>query len=384
MNAYGAGNQPLGLNWYRLLSIYSELGSSANSHDKICNIGQELKKLDGKHDAAIKGINDKLNSLIQAGNVKLSGEDLSSLKEALVEGLAEHAEKSADRCAAPVVSDGESLIFTDDVKEVLASLVRQKAAVLRDVDLESMASDITSIRRALANHEETSEDRNEKLVGTTGALISEMWGTTTQVEEFRKLLAEMTSTDNTFGTALAETVVQKLGGRGGWGSLSDVEKGDLATAIAEKVVKLATISRKRFEEGEGEEKRRGGGEREAGLDVPEGYDADIYSAEITQVIEWFKKGDSRLLIGIRNRGKTAERLSKYRRTAGAQEAEISEEELTSLVLDRMDAQITLTPRFRQKMPEKTRRYLEDTKAHLPIERLRLMHSFFADLTDQPR
>lgn len=49
------------------------------------------------------------------------------------------------RLPPPVVCDGESVLFTPDVKAILASLVEQKAAVLRKVNLQKMAQGIVSI-----------------------------------------------------------------------------------------------------------------------------------------------------------------------------------------------------------------------------------------------
>lgn len=129
MDVYSSPN--IGLQWYRLMSIYSTLGKKSSSHEDSCDIGKELAKLNGKHEAAIEGINLKLNTLINAGNFGLPGADLAKLKQAVVEGMGEHAEKAGDKCEAPVVCNGESVFFTQDVKDVLASLVQEKARVLQ-------------------------------------------------------------------------------------------------------------------------------------------------------------------------------------------------------------------------------------------------------------
>lgn len=147
MDMYGA--HPLGLNWYRLLSVYSDLGKKSNSSEKICDIGTELQTLKGDMETAIQGISTKLDTLIGAGTNKLSREDLIKLKQAVVDGMKEHVLKSPDQCAAPVVCKDDSVFFTDDVKEVLASLVKQKAAALELVNMSKMAHDIVGIKAGL-------------------------------------------------------------------------------------------------------------------------------------------------------------------------------------------------------------------------------------------
>lgn len=430
------GNQPLGMNWYRLLSIYSELGSSTNSHEKICDIGQELKKLDGKHDEAIQGINGKLDSLIQAGNVKLSSEDLSSLKAAVVEGLAKRAHESADQISAPVVSDGESLIFTPDVKEILASLVQQKAKVLSDVDLEKMAAQITSIDVRLKADAKVVEAEKVLLAANIKGIMSRLekgcpmlksdadtlneWhekiekGLNKAAERddpvnqafatrrdalAEAVVAKMVGTDNTFGTALADAVAEKLGARGGWSSLSSDEMDVLATAIAaaqaESLTALATEQgtlKQTLEEGLRainrklvEEERRGGegevgGEGEETPVVPEGDDDDINAMAIDKVKKLFEEGDERLYIAFKMRAETALELSMKRRDRGAVSTEISHETLVNLVETRKEAQIVQTPEYIGTLTNDTFPYFEKTSNLFPIERLRVMHSFFVDLT----
>ncbi|CAM9497374.1 unnamed protein product, partial [Pylaiella littoralis] len=154
MNVIG-GHPNSGLDWYRLLSIYSTLGSSkSNSRVKTSELEKELealKSLNGDVVKAMQGISTKLDSLIQAGNSKLSGDDLTELKRSVVDGLKDHVAANPRQCADPVACDGESILFTDDVKEVLASLVAQKARVLQEADLPQMARDIGSIGTKLGS-----------------------------------------------------------------------------------------------------------------------------------------------------------------------------------------------------------------------------------------
>lgn len=120
--AFYGGQPQQGLDWYRLLPIYHTLGSESSSHKEISDIGKELKTLGGKHDVAlatIQGISDRLDTLIQTSTNALSTGDLASLKRAVVGGMKEHADQNAQQCAARVVTDGDSVLFTDDVKEVL-------------------------------------------------------------------------------------------------------------------------------------------------------------------------------------------------------------------------------------------------------------------------
>jgi hypothetical protein len=142
MNAVG-GHASLGLNWYTLLSIYSTLGSDKSK--KIENELKTLKSLNGAVVKAIQSINTQLGSLIKAGSLKLSGDNMTELKKSIVEGLKGHVAANSNKCADPVVCDGDSILFTDDVKEILASLVTEKARVLQEVDLRKMARDISGI-----------------------------------------------------------------------------------------------------------------------------------------------------------------------------------------------------------------------------------------------
>ncbi|CAM9208112.1 unnamed protein product [Ectocarpus sp. 8 AP-2014] len=138
------GTRPLGVNWYRLLSVYSDLGKKTNSHEKICDIGTELQSFRADVETAMQGINTKLDDLINANKIQLSGDDLTKLKDDIVSGLKDHVQRSGQQCAAPVVCDGESLLFTDDVKELLENLVQQKASVSEN--LGNMALDIAEIK----------------------------------------------------------------------------------------------------------------------------------------------------------------------------------------------------------------------------------------------
>lgn len=143
--AFYGGQPQQGLDWYRLLSIYHTLGKESSSHKEIIDIGKELKTLNGNHNAAIQGINAQLSILIARNTNTLSAGDLASLKQAIVDGMKQHADENPEQCAARVETDGESVLFTDDVKEVLTGLVRQKARVLEEVDFSKMIADIGTI-----------------------------------------------------------------------------------------------------------------------------------------------------------------------------------------------------------------------------------------------
>ncbi|CAN0572824.1 unnamed protein product [Ectocarpus sp. 12 AP-2014] len=147
------GTRPLGVNWYRLLSIYSDLSKKSNSHEKICDIGTELQSFRADVGTAIHGINTKLDDLINASKIKLSGDDLTRLKDDIVSGLEDHVQSSGERCAAPVVCNGESVVFTDDVKKLLSDLVRQKAE-------GSLSPDGKGIYEALGRIEACLENRS--------------------------------------------------------------------------------------------------------------------------------------------------------------------------------------------------------------------------------
>jgi len=206
MNVYGG--PPMGLDWYRLLSIYSTLGNNSKSHEKLCDIGKELAKLDGKHDAAIAGINAKLDSLIAAGTNRLSPADLSELKQTIVDGLAGHVSQNAGQCADPVVCDGESVLFTPDVRKILASLVEQKAVAMQHDGIPSIARDINRINTRL-----------DEGVPWTGADADKLGDWFEYIEEQGDKLAALVAAGfsgaadrhDLLKTTLAEAVVAKMG-----------------------------------------------------------------------------------------------------------------------------------------------------------------------------
>lgn len=237
MDVYGG--HPLGFDWYRLLRIYSTLGSKSTSHEKISDIGKELAKLDGKHEAAIRGINAKLDSLINAGTSRLFTGDLSQLKQTIVDGMAGHVNQNADQCAAPVVCDGESVLFTPDVKEILASLVEQKAAVLREVDLQKMAQDIVSIDTKLGVDAARIDDERDIAAGRMkgigekqDAIEKNMVTLVAQTDNFKSrfekgvplAVDDEAFTNNALGTFFADR-----------GSFSDGDMAALAEAVVEKM-----------------------------------------------------------------------------------------------------------------------------------------------------
>ncbi|CAN0586369.1 unnamed protein product, partial [Ectocarpus sp. 12 AP-2014] len=65
----------------------------------------------------------------------------------------DHVQSSGERCAAPVVCNGESVVFTDDVKKLLSDLVRQKAE-------GSLSPDGKGIYEALGRIEACLENRS--------------------------------------------------------------------------------------------------------------------------------------------------------------------------------------------------------------------------------
>lgn len=124
------GTRPLGVNWYRLLSIYSDLLlAESPTHMKnyatlepSCKVSEQIDVV-----TAIHGINTELDDLINANKFDLSSDDLTRLKDDIVSGLKDHFQSSGEQCAAPVVCNGESVFLTEGVKNMLADLVRQKA-----------------------------------------------------------------------------------------------------------------------------------------------------------------------------------------------------------------------------------------------------------------
>lgn len=336
MDVYGG--QASGLDWYRLLSIYSTLGGKSASHETISDIGKDLAKLDGKHDLAIQGINAKLDSLIRvgtaagtgAGTNRLSAQDLAALKQTIVDGMAEHAKKSAEKCAAPVVCDGESVLFTPDVKEVLASLVREKAAVLREVNLQQMARDIAQIDTKLradamrrdeqrdidATWMEGLSDKQDKLTRHTASIESRLDQglppaadqANTLTEWMEKIAISVTNADDrnnpdtkAFATrrdALAEAVVGKLGGT----------DNAFRTALAEAVVAKMVPGTIKLDDGtvadivngilgsSGSRFTRDDASSSSSADVHELDNDDLYRYSVEKVEDMFVNADDTLLL----------------------------------------------------------------------------------------
>lgn len=96
---------------------------------------------------AIQGINTKLQQLIDAHKIELSSDDLTRLKDDIVSGLKDHVQSSGEQCAAPVFCNDDSVFFTEDVKNMLGDLVRQKAE-------GSLSPDGKGIHEALGRMEE--------------------------------------------------------------------------------------------------------------------------------------------------------------------------------------------------------------------------------------
>lgn len=118
---------PLGLNWFPMLALYSSLGKSSNSYEEKCQIGSQLQKLDGKDRVVIEGISNKIDQLISRNNVSLSPTDMASLKSSIVSELGTIASQYGNQSSGPVMCDADSLVFDEDVKSLLSDLVRDKA-----------------------------------------------------------------------------------------------------------------------------------------------------------------------------------------------------------------------------------------------------------------
>ena len=141
----------IGLDWYRLLSIYSVLGSSKSmSQKQIETELQTLRALNVDVVNAIQSVNQTLRNLISRGKSKLTDQELAKLKQAVVDGMAEHVSRNPAQCSNPVACDGESILFTPEVREVLASLVEQKAAVLNGTEKHLTEQEVQDIAKAVA------------------------------------------------------------------------------------------------------------------------------------------------------------------------------------------------------------------------------------------
>lgn len=128
------GGDPLGLNWFPMLALYSSLGNKSNTHSQNCQIGTQLQKLDGKDRIVIEGINSKIDQLIQRTNVSVGRDDMKALKDSIVAELGNIASRAGNRSSGPVVCDANSLVFDEDVKSLLSELVRKKAeGYMRDI-----------------------------------------------------------------------------------------------------------------------------------------------------------------------------------------------------------------------------------------------------------
>lgn len=244
--AFYGGQPQQGLDWYRLLSIYHTLGKESSSHKEISDIGKELKTLHVDHNAAIQNINTQLTALIATNTNTLSAGDLSSLKQAIVDGMKQHADENPEQCAARVETDGESVLFTDGVKEVLAGLVRQKARVLEEVDFSKMIDDIGSIDaklRADGKMDRDIESIKTRLDQGVPLLAADYLSLTKWKTEFDAAEARNNPSTQAFATrrdALADAIVAKMGNgdnssTDGRKSFSDDDKAALANAVVGKM-----------------------------------------------------------------------------------------------------------------------------------------------------
>ena len=121
------GGDPLGINWFPMLALYSSLGKSSNSYEEKCKIGTQLQKLDGKDRLVIEGISNKIDQLISRNNVALSSKDMASLKSSIVSEIGNITSKIPNQSSGPVMCTVDSVVFNDDVKKILSDLVNEKA-----------------------------------------------------------------------------------------------------------------------------------------------------------------------------------------------------------------------------------------------------------------
>ena len=146
---------PLGLNWFPMLALYSSLGKSSNSYEEKCQIGSQLQKLDGKDRLVIEGINSKIDQLIARNKVALSPTDMASLKSSIVSELGNIASRPGNQSSSPVVCDANSLVFDEDVKSLLSDLVREKSRVFNSQSSRGgtvfSESDSETIKRLISN-----------------------------------------------------------------------------------------------------------------------------------------------------------------------------------------------------------------------------------------
>lgn len=328
MNTYG--NQPLGLNWYRLLSVYSALGSSANSHENSCDIGEELKKLDGKHDVAIQGISAKLDSLIQASGLNLSDDDMTDLKQKIVAKLGEVASRTGANTqpSAPVSCNYEGIVFDDEARQILADVVRAEIKTLRgeapvplDTDALSTLVD-NKIAQRFTQHGESLADIKSKQEDLTRVV-------TTSLQSVHDRLYSLT-----------------VGVAGGTGETH----GDQNPVTVE--------------------------------DMPEGYDEEFYQNDLEAVIKMFRDKDARLYISGGKIGTRAKTFSGYRKTLGTPEA-IDRDRLKALLEKIIQEQDTSSLWHSDPMPKLIKESLAKMEKKvpadfLPVEMLRVLHTGLVD------
>lgn len=117
---------PLGLNWMPMLALYASIGKSSNTYDEKCKIGSQLQKLGGKDILVIEEINQKLDNLIKGVGLSISNVDMVSLKNSIVSEIGVIARDSLNKPSNPVVCTPDSVVFDDDVMEMLSDLVKRK------------------------------------------------------------------------------------------------------------------------------------------------------------------------------------------------------------------------------------------------------------------
>lgn len=368
---------PYGLEWYKMLALYSDAGNKSNSHAKKCELGEELKKLDGKHELVIQGINDKIDSLISrggGGGASISDADLVDLKEKIVAELGKVAlDRIASAASEPVTCNFDGVVWTPDALDALKTTVRSvmESAPLKD----TVTNGFSRQGQLLGELKESlkSVSRQERVDVLSKNLGDRIEAISSKIDDWKE------GPPGSEGSAVikeeqedSEEVPELQ--KKDWLNVLEAQADSLTALAAEQENLRQTVARgfkniSNFLGDYDEEANMSGEYSEEANEAPREYGDEIYSKSVQDVIQMFKDADSALMIKEHPPNDVAKAISAYRKNRGAQATEISEETLREVV----SARVSMLVRSKRGYPSKVFEMLMKKDSYLPIEKLRIMH-----------
>lgn len=367
-------NNPYGLDmeWFKLLALYSNIGKKSNSDDKFSELGEELKRLHGNHDMVIKGINDKIQSLIErrGGGPIVSEENLRDLKEKIVAELGKVASnRDSSAASEPVVCNHDGVIWTDDaldtlkttVQSVMANGFSKQGQLLDDIKTNQVGflETVGGWNRSISNLPDKSNfDMLEDRLKQHGRGLN---GISSKIDGWKNPDGDDAETGP--NVVPPETIQED------WSNILQTQAETLKALVAEQselkqTLKdgLADIHEKLFEVKEG-------GVGEDRQELPREYNLEVYDSSIERVIDMFSEKNVALMIVAHPPNPIAKRISAYRKEQGVKATEISPEKMREIVRARITHYSTNDISTTTDLLETL---LKDD-AFLPVEILRIMH-----------